>query len=761
MMRVPPTLLALLCLLLTPPDAGAQVRLVVGPTPIPQANARAAGDLTVINEKLAFALAVESAPPYGVPRGALVAIAPVRDGQITRNRVAFADFVPNGWSAWANTYHHVDVLERGPRQVRIRTVRDYGEATITTLYTLTAGSDRVAISSTISNGSKHDLPGLLSGLTLWPNSGFLFAVPGLAGVDQGKADGALSDRVVAYDADWTVALHAPYLDRVGSHSRDLLRQHTLRPGASRSFNGWLQVGPSGDLAPVVAAEIAQRKLPSGSVHGNVLGRDGAPLSQPVVVVEKDGKPYAWVLGHSGAYRLALPAGTYTLYATGRNYSRAPTQTVKVAAGSDRVCSFRDLDGAGRLEFEVADARSGAPLDARIAIAEGDRPFPEFLGRATVFTELSHRGHAELSLAPGDYVFRVSSGGGFLAADSEARVHVEAGKVGKTRVTVTRLFDPRGSGWYAADLHHHADQAEAVTPPEELARSQLAAGLDVLFVSDHDSNANHAALRAIAAARAVPFIAGIELSPSWGHFNAYPITPGATPAIDTSTASVDAILREARREGASVVQVNHPFVSYGYFTSLEAGIAPGGFDPAFDLIEINARAADDDGKVLARVWAFWNTGARYYLSAGSDTHDVWSEESGRVRAYVHPDGPLSTQSFVAALKAGHAYVSYGPLIFPSVMFGTRVTSDAEKPLKAVFALASTAGLKQVELVGGGAIQFVRTFPDAPRQLQVDFSLPPEHTWYALVVEDQRGRRAYSDPIWVSEAGAPNRQETPRP
>jgi hypothetical protein len=760
-MRNTPTRSAWLCLLLVPFGAAAEVRLVVGPTPIPQGNACAAGNLTVVNERLAFALAVESAPPYGVPRGALVALAPVRAGQIARNRVAFADFVPNGWSAWPNTFHRVDVLERGPRQVRIRTVRDYGAVTITTFYTLSAGSDRIAISTTMHNGGKHALTDLLSGLTLWPNSGFLFAVPGLAAVSAGKADGALSDRVVAYDADWTVTLHAPYFDHVASGSRDLLRLHTLRAGASRSFNGWLQVGSSGDLAPIVAAEIAQRQLHSGNVHGTVFGRGGVPLAQPVVVVEKDDEPYAWVLGHNGTYHLALPAGTYTLYATGTNDSRSAAQTVKVAAGSDQACSFRDLDGAGRLEFEVAEPRSGAPLDARIAIAEGDKPFPEFLGRGTVFTELGRRGHAELAIAPGDYVLRVSSGGGFLAADSEARVHVETGKLSKARVTITRWFDPRARGWYAADLHHHADQAEAVTPPEDLARSQLAAGLDVLFVSDHDSTANHAALRTIAAARAVPFIAGIELSPSWGHFNAYPLTPGATLAVDTSVASVEAILREARREGASVVQVNHPFVSYGYFASLEAGTAPGGFDPAFDLIEINSRAAADDQRVLARVWAFWNTGEHYYLSAGSDTHDVWNDESGLVRAYVHPDGPLSTQSFVAALKAGHAYVTYGPLIFPSVVFGTRVTSNAEKPLSATFAIASVAGLKQVQLIGGGAVQFVKTFPDAPREQQLSFTLPPEHTWYALVVEDQRGRRAYTDPIWVSAPDAAIRQETPRP
>ena len=93
----------------------------------------------------------------------------------------------------------------------------------------------------------------------------------------------------------------------------------------------------------------------------------------------------------------------------------------------------------------------------------------------------------------------------------------------------------------------------------------------------------------------------------------------------------------------MVQVNHPFIPYGYFASLETGVAPGGFNPGFDLIEINSANPDDDRKVLARTWAFWNTGQHYYLTAGSDTHDVWNDDSGRVRTYVHPDGPLSTRS----------------------------------------------------------------------------------------------------------------------
>src|ERR1700746_1107439 len=129
-MRFSLPLLASLLALTPLTRAPASVRVLVGPTPIPRGNARSAADITVVNERLASALAVDSAAPYGVPRGAIVAVAPVRHGQIERNRVVFADFIPNNWSAWHNTYHHVEVLEHGPRQARSRAVRERGEGTI-------------------------------------------------------------------------------------------------------------------------------------------------------------------------------------------------------------------------------------------------------------------------------------------------------------------------------------------------------------------------------------------------------------------------------------------------------------------------------------------------------------------------------------------------------------------------------------------------------------------------------------------------------
>jgi len=736
--------------------AAAGVSVIVGPTPIVAGNARAAGDITVVNEHLAFALAVQSAVPYGVPRAALIDLAPVSGGTIGRDRVVFADFVPNHWSAWPNDHQQIEILERGPARVVIRTTRDWGKVAVITRYSLAADADHLDLQVTMRNDGDVALPGLLSGLTLWPSSGYLFSVPGMNGVAEGKADGALADRVVAYDEDWAIALHAPYFDHVGDDSMDLYRLHTLEPGASHSFEGWLQVRPSGDLAPIVRAEIERRGLPSGRVHGVVAARGGErrgghPIDHPVVVVERGGKPYAWVMGGVDGYDLTLPRGDYVLYATAKNHSLSRRVRVTVAAHSSQVRNFRSLAGPGRVRFHITETRTGLPLDARLVMAEGPRSPVEFLGRGTFFTELDRKGQLDLPIAPGRYVFTVSSGGGFLGPTRPVGVDVLSGGTQDVDVTLTREFDPTRRGWYGADLHHHADQAEAVTPPADLARSQLAAGLDLLFVSDHDSTVNHRALQMIADRRGLPFIAGVELSPSWGHFNAYPLLSGQELRVDTGVAGVEEIFREARRQGAMIVQVNHPFIPYGYLTSVAAGVAPGGFNPGFDLLEINQAAPADDGKVLQTLRGYWDRGIRRYLSAGTDVHDVWKGESGRVRAVAHVDGPVSAEGFAAALKAGHAYVTRGPLIYPSAMFGDELRVETGKPFTLSFDLESVNGLRRVDLVGGGGVWNRRLLRGAPHEARVGFSLSGRPSaWYALVVEDVRGLTAYTDPIWIDVA-----------
>ncbi|HET9068060.1 MAG TPA: CehA/McbA family metallohydrolase [Amaricoccus sp.] len=729
-------------------SASAEVALTRGPTPIPDGEALAADDITVRNDRLAFTLAIESQAPWGVPRGAIVDLAPVKDGEPDLDRIAFADFIPNNWSAWPNTRTDVEVVTDTPEKAVVRITRDFGEADIATTYTLEAGSGRIHLVTEMTNTGAAPLADQISGFTLWPDSGYEFAVPGLAGRDEAPAADALSDRFVAYDEGWFIALHAPYFDRVGYGSKDMYLQHSLAPGESRSFEGWLQVGPSGDLAPVVAAEIERGDMAAGTLSGKIASA-GAPVEASVLVIEKQGVPYAWTLTPDGSYEVSLPAGDYTVYATAQGYSNSAPAEVTIAGAASETLDFDDLKAPGTLDFAVTDG-AGAPLDARISITEGQAPLVEFLGRRTFFTELDPVGEAQASLAPGDYVFTVGHGAGFLTAGKETSVTVASGESQPVGVTLDLAARPNESGWYAADMHHHADQLEGTTPPEFVARAELAAGLDLLSVMDHDSTVNHEEMARIAESRGMPFIPSIELSASWGHFNAYPLDLGAPLEIDTSTATAAEIMAEARRLGADAIQANHPFIPYGYLASLEAGVVPGGFAPDFDLLELNG--PDDDAAVFARANQLWNQGQRIYLSGGSDTHDVWNEDTGSARAYVHVPGGVSTEGFVANLKAGHAYVTRGPLIVPEVVFGSqlRIAPGQERALS--FDLTAVNGLAKAPLVGPGGEIATQSFEGAPTTATAEFTATADGgadgaNWVALTVEDQEGKIAFSDPIWI--------------
>ena len=738
---------AVLCLLGWAGSSAAAVRVIVGPTPIPGGQANAAHDLTLVNEKLAASIAVETSPPWAIPKGALIDAAPVVHGSIQRDRIAFADFLPNGWSAWPNTYQRVEVLTETPVLAVVRATRDWNAVQIVTTYSLGADDDSVHIVVTMTNGGTTPVVDALSGLVLWAQGGYFFGVPGLPHQMSGSAQGAKADRIVAYDEDWLIALHEPVFDRFSYGQRDLYLGHTLASGQSRTFEGWLQIVGRGDMAPVLRSEIHRRKLPSGSVAGAVRVAGGLPLKAPVVVVEKDGVPYAWTLGRDdGHYALELPAGRYEIYATSAGYSQTAHIVVSLRAREKVRQDFAGLMPPGGLRVSISDQDTGAPVDARLDIKTGQRPVVEYLGKHVFFTDLRPKGNTQINLAPGPYVLSVGSGAGFTSEPREVPVTVVSGEVQPLAVALQRLFDPEKDGWYSADLHHHSDQEDGVTPPTELARSELAAGLDVLFVSDHDSTVNHRVLQGIADERGVPFIPSIELSPSWGHFNAYPIKLGAATNLEMNKATVQDVFAEAHRMGAEFIEVNHPYnPGEGYFASLDRGVASGGFDSDFDFLEINGAESDKDEKTLAAARKFWGDGKRYYLAAGSDTHDVWNSHSGAARVYVHVDGRLTAAKFLEGLKRGHAFVSHGPLVFADPLFGeTAVLKGGRADL--TFRLEAVAGIKRATVMCQGQPAKVVDYGSGETIARLEFiaSVPG---FCAATAEDALGKTAYTNPIWV--------------
>jgi hypothetical protein len=286
--------------------------------------------------------------------------------------------------------------------------------------------------------------------------------------------------------------------------------------------------------------------------------------------------------------------------------------------------------------------------------------------------------------------------------------------------------------------------EGSTPAEYLVRSQLAAGLNVTFVSDHDSTKNNADIQALSDKRGVPFIPSIEISPSWGHFNVFPVEIGAQLSVDPGVDDIHNIIKDARHMGATVVASNHPYIPYGYLSSLSKNTAPGGFNPTIDLIEINAVV--DYNKAIEKARQLWSEGLPYYYTAGSDTHDVWNETSGRNRMFVYTGSKPDANAFAQAMKNGRSYASFGPVIYPqNVMFGDTVMLAKNQPQSVSFDLLSVSGLKSVQLIGNDGVISEQTLTG--ENASVVFDLPQLSGWVSLVVEDKKGHKAFSNPIWL--------------
>jgi hypothetical protein len=722
----------------------ASVSISHGKTLIPAGTALSDQDLTVKNDKLAFSLAVGTPPPWGVARGCIIDMANVKaDGSLSNDRVAFADFIPNNWSSWPNTYQKVDIVKDSPEEAVVKVTRDFGQAVISTEYSLEAGSDRISVKTTMTNQGE-DLIDLQSGYTLWPEGGYKFAVPGYAGEEEATVDKPLADRFVGYDLDWAIALHAPYFTELKYKSRDLYLKHSLKKSQSVSFEGEYQVLGSGDIAPVVKAEIERKQLNAGSLSGSVKTQDGKAVEAPAVVILKDDVPYIWAIGKDGSYNLDLPVGDYQAYATAKGYSQSKKHDIRIESKQALSLSFDDLLAPGEVSIHVTDAQSKAPLDAKIQIESGNKPLIEFLGAKTFFTELDEIGQARFTLAPGDYQLKVSAGANFVSRPVLVDVGITPNNTTDVTSEVPVSTYPTQHGWYAGDLHHHSDVLEGSTPPQDLVISQLAAGLNVTFVSDHDSTKNHVEIKALSDKRGVPFVPSIEFSPSWGHFNPFPLDIGAELSVDPGVDDIHTLLKDMRRMGATVVASNHPYIPYGYMSSLEKSTVPGGFDPAIDLIEINAVV--DYQKAVEKARQLWTDGLPYYYTAGSDTHDVWNETTGLDRMFVYTGSKPDANAFAQAMKNGRAYVSFGPIIYPkNVMFGDTLKLAKDQPQTLSFDLLSVNGLKSVQLIGKQGVISEQAL--AGETASVQFEVPQESGWVGLVVEDSQENKAFTNPVWL--------------
>ena len=758
-------LLILLCVMATASAAFAadpDVSLKRGPTAIMNGSCTGAGDITVSNGYLAIAIAVDTAPPWGVPKGAILDGTTIKDGAWGNDRLTCVDFLPNAWAAWPNTYQRISVTTDTADKAVVTVERDYNKLQLVTTITVEKGSRFVKVQTVAKDPAGGEpYADILCGYTFCTSGGYMFGPYGMK--DDAVSTDPYGKYVLGYDDTYSIGMQNTAADTYdgGSGWKDLYTKTTFAVGDEKTFTGAMQFEDTPSICTFVQAVASQRSDPTGAVKGSVTAGSGAFSQAPFVIVEKNGETFTWVEATGGVYTMDLPVGDYKLYAAAKDYSASGSVAVSVTAGGSVTKDFTGLLPSSTLKVTVTEAGAGTPLDARIQVTGGTPPVIGFLGKSVYFTDLEHVGLAEFKAAPGDLTLNVTSGVSFTSQETTVPVTVVAGQDQELAVKVTRQFDPAADNWFGCDMHHHSDILDGVTAPEFVVRSELAADLDYTLLSDHDSFANNQTMADLSASRGVPFIPSDEISPIWAHFNVLPMSLTAPVTIDPSGTAKEII--DAAHAAGMLISINHPFINYGYFTAQDDGTIPGGYCPDFDFIELQSMSVSEDGatpdeRTFARTESLWTSSLtgknkRYYIVGSTDTHDVWSSLSGTVRSIAKIAAPQAqtTVNFVAALKAGHSYVSEGPLVEPlkGLMFGETVKVSKRTPtLSMSLSASSVDGLKSVVLLSEGKALKTVSIPAAATTKNVTFKVKTtKKTWYAFIVEDKDGHRAITNPVWT--------------
>ncbi len=249
------------------------------------------------------------------------------------------------------------------------------------------------------------------------------------------------------------------------------------------------------------------------------------------------------------------------------------------------------------------------------------------------------------------------------------------------IPLERAWTPAGT--LAADLHVHARASnDSTMPDDQRLLAQVAAGIQVIALSDHNTNGSLAEpAKILGLDGVIATIASNELTSATIHLGVYPVTVdpaaarGGAPSEDIVKPASPAQLLELARKlpGEHVVQVNHPRfrVTALYDVAAWDGVSwPPPFPVTFDAVEVlngftafnvpGDRRFDDSVRDL---YTMFDHGHPIAPLGNSDTHDFNWNHDGLARTYVLVDDarvkPFDQSAFIRAILARRVVATTGP------------------------------------------------------------------------------------------------------
>jgi hypothetical protein len=368
---------------------------------------------------------------------------------------------------------------------------------------------------------------------------------------------------------------------------------------------------------------------------------------------------------------------------------------------------------------------------------------------------------------------------------EARVVIARG-TGPTELTEAPLRS--APGWYRGDLHSHTGNsdgrcaaqggAKVPCPVDRTAAAAAARGLDFVAITDHNTTAHFAAMRALQPAYdRLLLVPGREITTFWGHANVFGPTGFLDFRTKTGTARAAPWLTQARAAGG-VVSINHPSVPSGEIC-MGCGWRIGDLAPgSVQAIEVvnggtMAQTGAADGPVQG--FAFWqerlNAGERLVAIGGSDNHDADRplDQVGAIGSpttVVHMQ-ELSVKGLLDGLRAGRVFIDVAGTR-DRLLDITARSGDHEAPMGGTLRLTRGRTAEVFVTVRGVAAgHMVVTVDDREEQgLAQSFAVPENAApplsfgwksdgsrhWLRVDIRDPAGRLLLvGNPIYFAPAG----------
>lgn len=354
-------------------------------------------------------------------------------------------------------------------------------------------------------------------------------------------------------------------------------------------------------------------------------------------------------------------------------------------------------------------------------------------------------------------------------------NIRAGRTDTVEITV-RFFAPdlpagaamagRGPGWYVGDLHAHSGHSDgrarsrrgqAVgTPPHRVADAAVAAGLDFVALTDHNT-ASHW----LDVDRLQPhyddllLLRGREVTTYRGHANTVGERTFHEFRLAAPDASPAALLAPIADAGA-FVSINHPRLPDG-----EACMGCGWNVSTPDVLRhvhgVEVVNGDTASGPLSG-WEFWarmlSAGHRLTAVGGSDEHTVDDDADrrlGRPSTVVWAQA-LSEVAIVDGLRRGRVYVRVrgpqGPTLdFHAEHDGARVEMGGVTQAGGTLTLVATVSggeAQTLQWIADGSVVAEAPVTSAPLRLA---QAAVAGRWFSLVVRDASGPTLMSNAIVV--------------